>query len=102
MARDIDPDNSEVRNLIVNTLKAEERASMESDRDESDCSEDESRRTGDSEGEYDGTGGGNSTFDVGQTRPDFASEHSHIEQLQIMQVGDFIIWRVTAPNFEHF
>ena len=39
MARDIDPENSEVRNLIVNTLQAEERAALDSEHDSSDMSQ---------------------------------------------------------------
>ena len=38
MARDIDPESSEVRSLIVNTLQAEERAAMESDQESTDMS----------------------------------------------------------------
>ena len=38
MARDIDPENSEVRTLIINTLQAEERAQMDSDQESTDMS----------------------------------------------------------------
>jgi len=77
MARDIDPESSEVRSLIVNTLQAEERAAMESDQESTDMSHSSSHM----EGEYDP----NATYDVDRNSNTSYSEKQQDEQLRIME-----------------
>jgi len=76
MARDIDPENSEVRTLIINTLQAEERAQMDSDQESTDMSHSSSHM----DGEYDP----NATYDVERNTSSYTDKQQD-EQLRIME-----------------